>query len=69
MAAPVAHAVPLSGDPGRYIDAVPQFRQFACPGCGTLIENEVALAPDPVLHDIAVVFDAARLRQPRAAAE
>jgi N-methylhydantoinase B len=49
---PIAHAVPLSGDPKRYIDAVPEFRQFFCPGCGALVENEVALSSDPVLHDI-----------------
>ncbi len=54
---PVAHAVPLSGDPHRYIDAEPQFRQFFCPGCGALVENEVALATEPVLHDIAIVVD------------
>jgi N-methylhydantoinase B len=52
---PVAHAVPLSGDPHRYIDAEPQFRQFFCAGCGALIENEVAIASDPILRDIAVV--------------
>jgi N-methylhydantoinase B len=65
----VAHAVPLSGDPHRYIDAEPQFRQFFCPGCGTLIENEVALATDPVLHDIAIAPDAGLISRPRAAAE
>jgi N-methylhydantoinase B len=66
---PIQHAVPLAGDPHRYIDAEPQFRQFFCPGCGTLIENEVALATDPVLRDIEIEFDAATLRRPRAAAE
>ena len=66
---PVAHAVPLSGDPHRYIDAEPQFRQFFCPGCGALVENEVALATEPVLHDIAIVVDESSLSRPRAAAE
>jgi len=28
------------------------FRQFFCPGCGALVENEVARAEDPVLRDI-----------------
>jgi N-methylhydantoinase B len=51
----IKHAAPLSGDPGRFIDAVPVFRQFFCPTCGTLIENEVAIATDPILHDIAVI--------------
>ncbi len=64
---PIAHAVPLSGDPHRYIDAEPQFRQFVCPGCGALIENEVALAGDPVLHDIAIVPDADALGRAQAA--
>ena len=27
----------LIGEPSRFIDDVPQFRQFVCPGCGTLI--------------------------------
>jgi acetone carboxylase gamma subunit len=66
---PVAHAVPLSGDPHRYIDAEPQFRQFFCAGCGALIENEVALAPDPVLRDITVEIDQRRLGRTRRAAE
>jgi N-methylhydantoinase B len=65
----VADAVPLAGDPARYIDAQPEFRQFCCPGCGALIENEVALAGDPVLRDIEVIVDEARLGRPREAAE
>jgi N-methylhydantoinase B len=48
----VSHAAPLAGDPHRYIDARPEFRQFFCPGCGALIENEIALAGEPVLRDI-----------------
>ena len=65
---PVSHAVPLSGDPQRFIDAAPLFRQFFCPGCGTLIENEIALATDPLLRDITVILDE-RLaeRRPQAA--
>jgi N-methylhydantoinase B len=66
---PVAHAVPLSGEPARYIDATPEFRQFFCPGCGGLIENEIALAGDPVLHDIEMVTEDDTARHPRAAAE
>ncbi len=66
---PVTDAVPLAGDPARYIDATPEFRQFFCPGCGALVENEIALAGDPVLHDIEVDLDAALLRRPQAAAE
>jgi N-methylhydantoinase B len=43
---------PVVGDPARFIDATPQFRQFCCPGCGTLIENEIAVSGDPVLRDV-----------------
>ena len=44
------------------------FRQFFCPGCGTLIENEIAVAKDPVLRDIEVIVDDRLLeRQPEAA--
>ena len=30
---------------------------FFCPGCGTLIENEIAVKSDPVLRDIEVLAD------------
>ena len=43
---------PIVGDPKRFIDALPRFRQFCCPGCGRLIENEIALADDPLLMDV-----------------
>ena len=42
----------LVGDPKRFIDPRPQFRQFCCPGCGLLIENEIALESDPLLRDV-----------------
>jgi N-methylhydantoinase B len=45
-------ANPNIGDWRRYIDDRPLFRQFFCPGCGALIENEVARESDPVLRDI-----------------
>ncbi|MGB5080759.1 MAG: hydantoinase B/oxoprolinase family protein [Burkholderiales bacterium] len=45
-------ANPNIGDWKRYIDGRPVFRQFYCPGCGALVENEVARADDPVLRDI-----------------
>jgi N-methylhydantoinase B len=48
----VRAANPNIGDYRRYIDDRPVFRQFFCPGCGGLIENEVAREDDPVLHDI-----------------
>ncbi len=43
---------PNIGDYRRYIDERPVFRQFFCPGCGALIENEIARADDGVLRDI-----------------
>ena len=45
-------ANPNIGDYKRYIDDRPMFRQFHCPGCGALIENEIARADDEVLRDI-----------------
>jgi N-methylhydantoinase B len=48
----VRAANPNIGDYRRYIDDRPVFRQFFCPGCGALIENEIACADDPVLRDI-----------------
>src|SRR5208282_857784 len=48
----VSAANPNIGDYRRYIDERPVFRQFFCPGCGVLIENEIARAADPVLRDI-----------------
>ncbi len=50
--APIEAANPIIGDPARFIDARPVFRQFVCPACARLIENEVALADEPVLRDI-----------------
>jgi len=48
----VGAANPNIGDYRRYIDDRPVFRQFFCPGCGTLVENEVAREGDEVLRDI-----------------
>jgi len=47
----ITTANPNIGDWQRYIDDRPVFRQFSCPGCGALIENEVAREIDPVLWD------------------
>jgi acetone carboxylase gamma subunit len=52
--APIQAANPIVGDPARFIDPRPQFRQFSCPGCGLLVENEIAVESDPVLRDIEV---------------
>jgi N-methylhydantoinase B len=50
--AEIAAANPNIGDWRRYIDERPVFRQFHCPGCGALIENEIAREGEPVLRDI-----------------
>jgi N-methylhydantoinase B len=52
---PIEASNPIAGDPKRFIDPLPQFRQFCCPGCGTLIENEIAVADDPVLRDVEIL--------------
>jgi N-methylhydantoinase B len=52
---PIEASNPIVGDPRRFIDALPQFRQFCCPGCGLAIENEVAVANDPVLRDVEIL--------------
>jgi N-methylhydantoinase B len=49
---PIQAANTLIGDPQRFIDDAVEFRQFCCPACGGLIENEVCRAQDPVLWDI-----------------
>ena len=54
--APIASANPNVGDWKRYVDQKPIFRQFFCPGCGNLIENEIARADDPILEDVRVVL-------------
>ena len=42
----------LIGEPQRFIDDAVEFRQFCCPGCGVVIDNEVCRAQDVVLWDI-----------------
>src|SRR6266850_259410 len=49
---PIEASNPIVGDPKRFIDAQPQFRQFCCPGCGLAIENEIAVAEEPLLRDV-----------------
>jgi N-methylhydantoinase B len=49
---PIQAANTLIGEPHRFIDDPVQFRQFCCPACGRLIENEICRAHDAVLRDI-----------------
>jgi N-methylhydantoinase B len=52
---PIEASNPIAGNPKRFIDPLPQFRQFCCPGCGLAIENEIAVAEDPVLRDVEIL--------------
>jgi len=52
---PIQASNPIVGEPGRFIDPLPKFRQFCCPGCGLLIENEIAVADEPVLRDVEIL--------------
>jgi N-methylhydantoinase B len=56
----ITAANPNVGDWKRYIDERPVFRQFFCPGCGALLENEIAREGDPVLRDIELALRASK---------
>ena len=64
--ADISAANPNIGDYKRYIDDRPVFRQFFCPGCGALIENEIARADDDVLRDIELKCASLEMREPHA---
>jgi hypothetical protein len=49
---PIESSNPIVGDPKRFIDPLLRFRQFCCLGCGRPIENEIALAEEPLLVDV-----------------
>ena len=53
---PIEACNPIVGDPARFIDPRPQFRQFCCPGCGLLIENEIAVDTEPLLGDVELQY-------------
>ena len=48
---PIEDANPLIVDPRTFIDDDVVFRQYYCPGCATLLENEVVLAGTPAVWD------------------
>jgi N-methylhydantoinase B len=48
---PIQDANPLIVDPALFIDDEVVFRQYFCPGCATLLENEVVLASTPPIWD------------------
>ena len=49
---PIQAANTLIGEPQRFVADAVQFRQFCCPACGVLIENEVCREQDPLVLDI-----------------
>jgi N-methylhydantoinase B len=51
---PVTDANPYMGDVTRFVDADVTFRQYVCPGCGVLFDNEIARVDDPPIWDIQV---------------
>lgn len=63
----VQQSNPLVGDPANFIDDKVEFRRFFCPGCGAQIENEIAVAGDPVLRDSTITEPAPRLDASEAA--
>jgi N-methylhydantoinase B len=50
--APLSDANRYIGDPARYVDEEMVFRRFFCPGCGVLLDTEVARLRDEPLWDI-----------------
>jgi len=54
---PLTEVGPLLNDPPEYVDDEREFRQFYCPGCATLLENEVIKAESDPVHDMQI-FDA-----------
>lgn len=48
---PMEEGGPLMNDPAEYVDDEMEFRKYYCPGCGTLLENEVILADLDPVHD------------------
>jgi N-methylhydantoinase B len=48
---PIQAANPLIVDPTTFIDDEVVFRQYICPGCATLLENEVILATSEPVWD------------------
>ena len=51
----VSTSNPLVGDPAEFVDDEVEFRLFICPSCGTQIENEIAVATDPIIKDVEIV--------------
>lgn len=57
---PIEAANPLIVDPKIFIDDEVVFRQYICPGCATLLENEVVLADSAPVWDKQVSTESVR---------
>lgn len=54
---PISNAGPYYDDPSRFVSEEMVFREFYCPGCGTMLFNQTARRGDPVLKEFDVVPD------------
>ncbi len=50
----ITAANPHIAPPARLVDAPLVLRHYHCPGCAVTLETEIALAGDPLFHDIAI---------------
>ena len=51
---PLTDGNPHVRDPAIYTDSTVAFREFVCPGCGTLLDTEVAVDGAPPQWDIRI---------------
>lgn len=58
----IREANPLIVDPETFIDDKVVFRQYFCPGCATLLENEVILETSPPVWDKQIALAADRVQ-------
>ncbi len=63
---PIEAANPLIVNPKIFVDDVVVFRQYFCPGCATLLENEVILATSEPVWDKQLGLTADREGEPAA---
>lgn len=46
--------LPRFRDPAMHVDALIEYRQFCCPGCGVILDTEVAPSDAPFNHDVRI---------------
>lgn len=54
---PLEDANQLLVDPSQYIDEEMEYREYYCPGCGLMIENEIMLAESDPVSDKEITSD------------